>query len=153
LGATEYKAIIHEGHSAILVHRRTGYCSDRQFLWILSGGLLYVGTRIKIAKVVCASCWCHTQPVESHNGLLRGDVRTHRNSYPAGAQRECAGKGEGNLKGRELETLAETSLPGYPSYEAITVNGVADIVEHRRMEPLFYMTDDPNVWTELGVAR
>ncbi|VAW78006.1 hypothetical protein MNBD_GAMMA15-808 [hydrothermal vent metagenome] len=37
----------------------------------------------------------------------------------------------------------------YPSYEVITINGVTDIVEHRKMEPIFYMTDDPAVWNEL----
>lgn len=43
--------------------------------------------------------------------------------------------------------------PGYPSYEIITVNGVTEIVEHRKMEPIFYITDDPAVWAELGVSR
>lgn len=33
-----------------------------------------------------------------------------------------------------------------PSYEVITFDGVVDIVEHRKMEPVFYMTDDPAVW-------
>ncbi len=40
---------------------------------------------------------------------------------------------------------------GYPAYEVITVNGVTDIVEFRHMEPIFYMTDDPRVWKELGI--
>ena len=42
---------------------------------------------------------------------------------------------------------------GYPSYEVITVDGITDIIEHRRMEPLFYVTDDPGIWEELGVPR
>lgn len=41
----------------------------------------------------------------------------------------------------------------YPSYEVITVDGVTDIVEHRKMEPVFYITDDPNIWKELEVDR
>ena len=41
---------------------------------------------------------------------------------------------------------------GYPMYEVITVNGTTDIIEHRRMEPVFYVTDDPAVWNELGVG-
>ena len=32
-----------------------------------------------------------------------------------------------------------------------TVNGITDIIEFRKMEPVFYMTDDPAVWKELGV--
>ena len=42
---------------------------------------------------------------------------------------------------------------GYPAYEIITVNGITDIVEHRKMEPIFYVTDDPAVWKELGVGQ
>ena len=30
----------------------------------------------------------------------------------------------------------------YPSYEIITVDGITEIIEHRRMEPIFYVTDD-----------
>lgn len=37
---------------------------------------------------------------------------------------------------------------GYPSYEVITVGGVTEIIEHRQMEPVFYVTDDPEVLAE-----
>ena len=37
----------------------------------------------------------------------------------------------------------------YPAYNVITVNGITDVVERRKMEPIFYMTDDPKVWKEL----
>jgi hypothetical protein len=43
--------------------------------------------------------------------------------------------------------------PGYPAYEVITVNSITDIIEHRKMEPIFYVTDDPAVWKELGVTQ
>ena len=43
--------------------------------------------------------------------------------------------------------------PGYPSYEVITLNGITEIIEHRKMEPIFYITDDPAVWKELGVGQ
>jgi hypothetical protein len=39
---------------------------------------------------------------------------------------------------------------GYPSYEIITVGGITEIVEHRKMEPVFYVTDDPAVKAELA---
>ena len=42
---------------------------------------------------------------------------------------------------------------GYPAYEVITVNGIMEIIEHRKMEPIFYITDDPAVWKELGVGQ
>lgn len=49
---------------------------------------------------------------------------------------------------------SQTGYPnGYPSYEVITVDGVTDIVEHRKMEPIFYMVDDPAIWKELGVKK
>jgi hypothetical protein len=34
---------------------------------------------------------------------------------------------------------------GYPSYQAVTFNGVTEIIEHRKMEPIFYVTDKPSV--------
>jgi len=42
---------------------------------------------------------------------------------------------------------------GYPAYEVVTVGGVTDIVEHRAMESIFYMVDDPAIWKELGVEQ
>jgi len=42
---------------------------------------------------------------------------------------------------------------GYPSYEVITVNSITEIIEHRKMEPIFYVTDDPAVWKELGAGQ
>lgn len=45
----------------------------------------------------------------------------------------------------------EGSPKDYPRYKVVTINGITDIVELRRMEPVFYMTDDPAVWEELGV--
>lgn len=41
----------------------------------------------------------------------------------------------------------------YPSYEVITVDGVTDIIEHRKMEPVFYVTDNPAIWKEFGVEN
>lgn len=60
------------------------------------------------------------------------------------------------LRGREpltLEPHAGTGAIPYPSYEVLTANGVSDVVEHRRLEPIFYMTDDAGVWRKLGVTK
>ena len=62
----------------------------------------------------------------------------------------------GTTKGHEPRTLKNPPPgfpPGYPAYEIITVNGMTEIIEHRQMEPIFYITDDPAVWAELGVSR
>jgi hypothetical protein len=41
---------------------------------------------------------------------------------------------------------------GYPSYERITVNGMTEMIEHRRAEPIFYISDDPAVWKEYAAV-
>jgi len=63
---------------------------------------------------------------------------------------------DGKVKGTEpfqLKNPPPGFPSGYPSYEIITVNGMTDIIEHRRMEPIFYMTDDPAVLNELLGVR
>jgi hypothetical protein len=37
----------------------------------------------------------------------------------------------------ELENPPQGFPSGYPAYEAITVNGITEIIEHRKMEPIF----------------
>jgi hypothetical protein len=39
---------------------------------------------------------------------------------------------------------------GYPSYEVLTSGGKVDVFEFRRMEPIFYTSDDVSVWKELA---
>jgi len=56
-------------------------------------------------------------------------------------------------KEKELRPPPPGFPPSYPGYVVITVNGITDIVEHRKMEPIFYVTDDPAVWKELGVTQ
>jgi len=41
----------------------------------------------------------------------------------------------------------------HPAYVAITVNGITDIIEHRRMEPIFYVSDDPLIWKVLSDVK
>jgi hypothetical protein len=104
-------------------------------------------------------------------------------SLPAGTPREAASvhmcyyiDGNGRsatfvLRGKQNKKLAEVSgleqghyplgikdppsgyPQGYPTYEIVSVNGIADVIEHRRMEPIFFINDDPSVWAELGVSR
>jgi hypothetical protein len=56
--------------------------------------------------------------------------------------------GNGSL---QLKNPQPGAPPNYPMYEIITINGVSDVVEHRALEPIFYMTDDPKVLEELHV--
>ncbi len=50
---------------------------------------------------------------------------------------------------KELKNPPSGFPDGYPSYEVIIYDGVIDIIEHKKMEPIFYTTDDPDVWEEL----
>jgi hypothetical protein len=62
----------------------------------------------------------------------------------------------GTQKGLEplkLKNPRPGSPPGYPTYEIVTANGITEIIEHRKMEPIFYITDDPAVREELGVGK
>ena len=63
-------------------------------------------------------------------------------------------KVSGSMRGDRPLTLKNPPPgfpPGYPSYSVITIDGLPDVVEHRAMEPVFYMTDDPAVREELAV--
>ena len=53
----------------------------------------------------------------------------------------------------QLESPSRDYPKGYPAYIVATINEVTDIIELRKMEPVFYMTDDPAVWKELGVDQ
>jgi hypothetical protein len=40
----------------------------------------------------------------------------------------------------------------FPFYEVITIDGTTEVIEQRRLEPLFYVVDDPKVREALGVS-
>ena|SRR5580704_865916 len=100
-------------------------------------------------------------------GLTRADVSIKMSYYikPWGSSAifilhdtkgQTLKKVEGKVKGSEplqLEHPPPGFPPGYPAYEVITVNGATEIIEHRKMEPICYITDDPAVWKELGVGQ
>jgi hypothetical protein len=100
-------------------------------------------------------------------GLVRADVSITMSYYvkPWGRSatfmlKEKNGqiltKANAKVKGSQPLYLKHPPLgfpPGYPSYEVITLNGITEIIEHRKMEPIFYITDDPAVWKELGAGQ
>ncbi len=60
-------------------------------------------------------------------------------------------KEDGKVRCKEpfqLKSSPQQSSSGYPAYEPITVNGITEIIEHRRMEPIFFVTDNPAVWKQ-----
>ena len=40
----------------------------------------------------------------------------------------------------------------YPLYEIETANGITEVIEFRRMEPVFYVNDNQEVRTKLGLV-
>lgn len=81
----------------------------------------YPGERVAVFKLLQNEKLFASKEV---SGTLRGSQPLHLKNPPTGFPKH------------------------YPSYEVVTVNGITDIVEHRKMEPVFYMTDDPSVWKE-----
>jgi hypothetical protein len=57
-----------------------------------------------------------------------------------------------DVKNIALKGLSQ-SQTDYPKYYTVTVNGITDIVEYKKMEPIFYMVDDPAIWKELDVEQ
>ncbi len=54
-----------------------------------------------------------------------------------------------NKQGAILQSLSGNDKPignnlsGYPRYVKVVVRGVPEIIEHRAMEPIFYISDNP----------
>jgi hypothetical protein len=57
----------------------------------------------------------------------------------------------GHIKGNPLHLRATPPgrEPRYPVYVLIVINGVTEIMEHRRPGDIIYVTDDPAVRNEL----
>jgi hypothetical protein len=54
--------------------------------------------------------------------------------------------------GPSMNSKGKERSPGeYPSYKVVKVNGVVDVIEHRKMNDIFYLCDDPLIWKALGV--
>ncbi len=57
------------------------------------------------------------------------------------------------------DTLTRTNrhggfdLDSYPHHVIVVIDGVAEVIEHRAMEPLFYVTDDPALTSVLAPYR
>lgn len=95
-------------------------------------------------------------------GLTRADVSITMSYYitPWGRSavfilRDPNGKILENVTGKlkclqpfQLKNPPQGFASGYPAYEEIIIKGTAEMIEHRRPEPIFYITDDPVVWKE-----
>ena len=95
-------------------------------------------------------------------GMSRSDVNIQMNYYVKSSGRTStfiitnlktnkSTKYQGTQRGHEPIKLKQ-SPTGYPLYEAITVDGITEVIEHRKMEPIFYIIDNPAILNELGVS-
>jgi hypothetical protein len=100
-------------------------------------------------------------------GLQRGDVEVILEYYSPLSGTEAAATL--TLRSRQGGTLAqveatqrgthpltvgpypETGPLPYPRYQVLTANGKSDLIEHRRMEPVFYVSDDAELRSKFGV--
>jgi hypothetical protein len=100
-------------------------------------------------------------------GLSRADVSVTMNYYIKSTGRSAIfvlhdkknnvlGKVTGTLRGSSpvsVTVSSQSGTPGYPSFEVIAVHGVTEVIEHKKMEPKFYLTDDPAVLRALLDAQ
>jgi hypothetical protein len=149
-------------------------------IWRIDKFLLFCFVALTIAGSVIVACeWFPESTFELANesrlpkwitlppGLTRADVSITMSYYilPWGRSarfilKDTKGQIRTKVYGKEkgLEPLQLKHPPpgfpaGYPAYEAISANGITEIIEHRKMEPIFFITDDPAVWKELEVGK
>jgi hypothetical protein len=80
----------------------------------------------------------YSYPWGSRAGFLMKDHAMHSLQRTEGS----TGCGQFSLK----DPFRDGAPLSYPSYTAVTVDGVTEIMEHKTMEPIFSVTDDPAVW-------
>ncbi|RLA50229.1 MAG: hypothetical protein DRR42_13720 [Gammaproteobacteria bacterium] len=69
------------------------------------------------------------------------------------ALQKLSTRGGDNIQSVHLARPGDGFPEGYPKYKIITINGITDVLEHRKKEAIFYTTDDPAVRKELGVVQ
>lgn len=94
--------------------------------------------------------------MESHSTITNGKIIFkiyEKNNFFHIQEYEITTDMQPNMRPTQTKSPAEGFPKGFPKYIPITVNGITDIAEQRKMEPIFYMTDDPDIWKELGVEE
>jgi hypothetical protein len=76
----------------------------------------------------------------------KGNTLAKVNSVMEGEEPHVFGNGKKNKYGGYVNPLE-----AYPAYEIETANGITEVIEHKQMEPVFYISDDPEVRRRLGL--
>ncbi len=63
-----------------------------------------------------------------------------------------------DMSGKTLEETigknkCQSSTSQYPAYVAIEADGTTEVIEHKRMEPVFYVNDDPSIRQKLLACK
>jgi hypothetical protein len=95
--------------------------------------------------------------------LLRDDVTVTLSYYTGGTAKASLARRSGRTLSIAKGTcnwhpamMKKTNSHGgfdpdaYPTYEVVTMNGITEVIEHRAMEPVFYVTDDPSLTTTVN---
>lgn len=91
------------------------------------------------------------------SGLTRADVSVTLNYYTAIGSYDTKIILKDN-RGRTLkETIGkekcQSPTSSYPAYVLIEADGITEVIEHKRMEPVFYVNDDPSIRTKLLACK
>ena len=138
--------------------RRPSRCLVASVLLLLGSCSFFPESSFDLAPDSPLPRW-FTLPVN----LTRSQVNVHLDYYLdrkatftlLGPNREVLAKVKGLIDGDAPKQLKaqQGNSAAYPSYEIISVGAVSEIIEHRRMEPIFYISRDPAVWVELAPAK
>ena len=97
------------------------------------------------------------------NGLTRSDFRVTMDYYTGGNAVFTLYQKDKYFRLKKVKGIPRGNKPiklknppvgfpkHYPMYQVFTVGKNIDVIEHRKMEPIFYVTDDPNLLKELKV--
>lgn len=118
-------------------------CSD---LFLLSGCL---ESSFKLSDESRLPVWIHLPPK-----VKRQDVSLTLNYYsnPLGPSAKFILRDKHGTILEEIsgeDTPLGNNLSKYPLHDLVVVNGISEIVEHRAMEPVFYISDDPAIRSKL----
>lgn len=97
---------------------------------------------------------------EVPEGKERKDIKVTMHYYvmPWGRSATFKMKTDGSFFSKKIKGKSRGLYPNEIegstySYEVITAKGLTDVIEHRKMEPVFYTTDDPDIWKALNVEQ
>ena len=89
-------------------------------------------------------------------GVTRTDVSVELNYYtnPLGSDAKLILKDKNGKKLAEMKGKVKCQmLSNHPAYVLVDVNATTEVIEHRKMEAIFYVNDDPAVREELSANR